>query len=553
MKMCFSCWFRLTVFAAFLLLTLRPAYGQPARRVTWADLPEHLDRKAVPIEDVAVRDCPRGIEANPPDRVVAQWIENTFYLWNEYDVVDRGESAQSIVMVKPEAKPLSAAEARTLLTASTLWRTLVPTARDPEETLDPSDPALDAIAKPLPQVSEADLRVPDRAAGVPEEAVSREAQPMSPGRNAPGEQPADEDRSRGVIGSDGRVRVTNTKAFPWYLQCYLRQKYGSRYYRGTGCAVTPYMILTCAHNVYDQDGNCFADSMTIVPGQKQYSPGGTVYRPWGTRSAAWFRCNSPYTSGGTWAYDYAAVHFEYPFWSIATYIPVEFNTCLSEGDVLNMAGYPSVAQNSRTFGQWYCNGEILRVYDRIIHGNFDTTGGNSGSAMYYYLPSQGVRRIAGILAMGAKTYNGGPRLVSQNKDLIIGWMQWTPGRAQDSAGAAPEHVAAGAPFTVTTEAGQGVELLIGAAPEPDQALLRLRYDAPTFLMEFGGEWMPIGIPNAVIRSYGKGVSLNAGTVANGQVAWTLQHSLDEGEFAVYQQEGDSWKAVKRVQCGALPE
>ena len=536
------------VVTVLVLFTLGLARAELSQRVTWADLPDHLERKSVPIEEAAVRDCPRGIEDQVPDRVVAQWIENTFYLWHEHDLVDRGEAAQYVVMVKPEAKPLSAAEARTLLTASGLWRTLVPAARAVAEELDPSDPALDAIARPLPQVADADLRATDRAAGVPEEAVDKAANPMAPGTNAVRTQPSDADINRGVIGADERVRVTNTVGFPWYLQCYLRQKYQKGYYRGTGCAVTPYMILTCGHNVYDQDNNEWAESVTIVPGQKQYDAGGTVYRPWGTRDAAWFRCNTPYTSGGGWAYDYAALHFERPFWSIATYIPVEFDTTLGEGDVLNMAGYPSEAQGSSTFGQWYCNGEILDVSDRIIRGNFDTTGGNSGSAMYYYVPSQNTRRIVGILAMGSKTYNGGPQLVSQNKDLIIGWMQWTPNRAGESVSIVAEHVPPSVPFTLTTDVGQGVELMVGAAPNPDEALLHLRYDAMRFQMEFAGEWMPIGIPNAVVRSYGKGVTLSAARVENGQAIWTLQHSLAEGEFGIYQKQGDGWYELRRVRC-----
>ena len=538
----------LVAVAFVLMLAVLSSHGQLARRVTWADLPEHLDQKSVPIEEAAVRDCPRDIRSQEPDRLVAQWIENTFYLWEEHDLVDKGEASQCIVMLKPESKALSAQESRTLLTASGLWRTLVPAARATAEELDPNDPELDAIARPLPQVTEADLRAPDRVAGMPEQEVVQAAKPMEPGRNPPEARPSKADVSRGVIGYDGRVRVTNTKGFPWYLNCFLKQRYGSSYYRGTGCAVTPYMILTCAHNVYDQDGKRFANSMTIVPGQKQYSAGGTVYRPWGTRSAAWFRCNSPYTSGGSWAYDYAAVHFEYPFWSIATYIPVEFNTRLGAGDVMNLSGYPAVAQGERTYSQWYCIGEILRIRGRVIEGNFDTTGGNSGSAMYYYLPSQNTRRICGILTHGAKSYNGGPRLVEQNKDLIISWMQWTPGRAGAAADEAPETIAAGVEFRVTTDAGTLGELMVAPTPDASEALLRLRYSAPNFSMMFEGHWMPIGIPNAAAQSYGKGFKLQSAHVDEGQAVWTLKHSLDEGEFGVYQRQGNDWQLLKRVRC-----
>lgn len=532
------------------LVTAAPLPG-----VAWRELGQHLERKQIPLEDLPVTGCPRNVGERQPERLVAQWIENTFYLWQEYDIATATDTNICVVMLKPQPQQLTAAEARTLLTASTLWRQLPPAPKY-EETLEPSDPDfIHPIPEPLPFVTDEDLALV-RDPGVPESEVTRPAGPAG-GPDSVRPSPRSEE-TRDVLGADDRARVTNTKAYPWYLMSYLESKRGDNYYRGSGCAVTPYMILTCAHNVYNQQSETWTSSMKIVPGQRQYSHGGTIYRPWGTRWAAWFRCNSPYTSGGSWPYDYAAVHFEDPFWSVATYLPVEFDTQLPQGDVLNMSGYPSNAGGGSTFGQWYCSGKVLFAGDRTIRLDFDATPGNSGSAMYYYVPSEKIRRICGILAFGGSSYNGGPQLVSQNKDLILGWMQWTPDRETQTGAAEPEsgaredgiplvEVAQGEDIVFSSDVGP-IELIIAPQPDPTTARLHLRYRPPAFAVWFEGNWMPIGIPNAAANTYGKGFKLRQAKGVEGQGVWTFQHSLDDGEFGVYAKEADAWVLKSWIKC-----
>ncbi|MHC4697392.1 MAG: right-handed parallel beta-helix repeat-containing protein, partial [Planctomycetota bacterium] len=114
----------LAAIVATSLLEVMPSVAHASddlQQVSWEDLPDHLAWESIPLLDVNVTDCP-AVRAFKPSYTVAQYIENTFYVWEEYYVeADGGTPSLCIVLREPHAGPLSEYEAQVLLTASDQW------------------------------------------------------------------------------------------------------------------------------------------------------------------------------------------------------------------------------------------------------------------------------------------------------------------------------------------------------------------------------------------------------------------------------------------------
>lgn len=359
--------------------------------VRWEDLSEHLAQESIPLLELNVNDCPNDIENLEPSRVIAQIIENTFYLWEEYDILtEDGIDTLCIVMKKPNPGPLSKKESQVLLTASSRWIESQPRPED-AIILDASDPRLNL--RPIENLNKDKSFLPEN-----------------------------------IIGDDDRERITDTTTYPWETYCYLELYFPFGAYQGTGCLVSPYMVLTCGHNVYNQDYYTYVDSVTIAPSQKQYYEGGPVTKPYGTREGVEFQTNSSYLGGGSYEHDYGAVFFCSPFSGISTFMPVQFSSSSpSVGDTVCIAGYPAEAQGESTSALWN-DCDIVHTYttSTILRYTVDTSGGQSGSPVCgrRWVTDPGI--IVAVHAFGNSTANGGPRLRPNNKTLIEEWMEWTP-------------------------------------------------------------------------------------------------------------------------------
>ncbi len=383
-----------------------------------------------------VRDCPDGIEQRLPSRVVLQYIDGVFHKWEEYDLDAKG--AYCIFLRKPEQRRLSIGEAKTLLENSARWREQGPPPGI-SQTLGPDDPRLQG--KPVE---------PKRPDHFPIENGPASPEPDKP---APPGYPVKEPRSNvqperlpipraeNVVGTDDRVRVTDTTSYPWNTVGYIGNTYPSgSNTRGTGAIVTPYMVLTGGHMVYSLNDGGYVSELDFSPGQKQMSAGGTVTRPYGQFTAASWVTNQNYidalkTTVDEFKYDYGAVFFNTSFAGVGltTYMPLVFDIAPPIGDIINLAGYPgSVQGETNSQAMWLSSGGVNTVTDRIIYYDADTTGGNSGGPVWQLMSGQ--RRI---IAVHVVSTPGGCRLVSQNQGIIESWMQWVPsggGGGGDSGG-----------------------------------------------------------------------------------------------------------------------
>ncbi|NQT21459.1 MAG: hypothetical protein HQ592_17270 [Planctomycetes bacterium] len=391
------------------------AFGQ-LEGVPWEQLPERIAGRLLSVEELAVADCPKGIERSPHARVVLQYIENTLYEWNEYEIVGAdGKALRCIVMVRPEAGPLSQCEAQVLLSASRLWIEPLPDPAD-RTALPAWHPSLD--------------RLPVRPSRKPPP-PSREPSGEPGGLAASGILQEDDAHAgiivNDVINADDRVRITATTEYPYNTLCFAAFEFGSLPYRGTAFLVSPYVAITAAHNVFDFDRLEWATNFVVAPGQRQFVADGTVDRPYGTRTAVSMRTDPAYMDAADLEYDYGAVMFSTPFTSISTFMPLVFD---NEPAYIFTAGYPPEVQDETSSqALWQSEGDVLGVGgvgNRLLFVEADVSVGNSGGPMWYKASPEAAPRVVGVLTFGAGTYNGGALFVTQNQTLINEWVEWTP-------------------------------------------------------------------------------------------------------------------------------
>jgi len=404
-------WFASAIgFCAALMLSPGATSAQELEgAVRWQDMGAHLDSIGWNTKGgIDACECPGDLAALSPDRGVAQWIENTFYEWDEYLVGgDDGSECVCIVMSRPESSVLTASEASTLLSSSMLWiRESLP---DPDkmEVVDHDDPSLRGQAQ-LPYIGDDGI-------------VSRIYEAPS---------------TREYPSNDDRERVTNTTAYPWNTVAYMQSNfpaangYPALSTRGTAFVVGPYSALTCGHNIYDLNGSRWASSTFIAPGQRQDFTAGAVSRPYGVSypGQVWTLSNyinSSPTSSFQFRYDIGAVTFETTFSSGSTYMPVQFNYSPRSGDILNTSGYPATVRGLGSSAQWLSSGRIWSSDQwNFLHSIFISPGNSGGPTFAYY--GGDTFRIVGVAVATGPSETLSTRFAPWNQSIVTEWISHNP-------------------------------------------------------------------------------------------------------------------------------
>ena len=421
-----------------ILALYGPANAQQSLpAIAWDDLAEFVTALGVQVgnEELGVTACPSALEiANQPaDRVVMQWIENTFYRWEEYDL---GGDLYCVVMLTPEFLILTVKEAQTLLSASRMWndQPQPPAAKD-ALILDANDPSMNfpPVAEPIHADDGCDQRAGSTAledVGVSSPLATKPHGEPDQGPSAKKQAPEralNDPVTKDVIGDDDRVGGYPAVTYPWNTVSYVTMTKAGSNKRATAFLVSPYTALTNGHVVYDQATNTWATNVVIAPGQSD--DGGLINQPYGARSFYQLVSNTNYTSGSSdTRYDYGGIRFITPFPALGTYMPLVFNYDL-DNDIttLNNAGYPATAQGISTNDQWssYALSSSLSSSTTARY-YMDTSSGNNGGPVWIF--SSGNRSVVAIhcCGFGGIAPNGGPRLHSGNQSVLASWLAWTP-------------------------------------------------------------------------------------------------------------------------------
>lgn len=195
-----------------------------------------------------------------------------------------------------------------------------------------------------------------------------------------------------IIGKDDQYKVNNTTVAPYRSVVHLQMKYGSSYYVGSGVLIAPNLVLTVAHNVYDQKKGVWADSVEVTPARN----GGT--RPYGTYSSTTFYILRRYKTEGNVtpsSADMAVLKLNSNV-SGAGYLSV--STSLSKNERIQIPGYPAYTY-SKAGSMYTSYGNVEGLHASLIGHKVDTEGGNSGSPI---LNSR--NQVVGVHSAGRYTY-----------------------------------------------------------------------------------------------------------------------------------------------------
>ncbi|MCA9221940.1 MAG: serine protease, partial [Planctomycetales bacterium] len=216
------------------------------------------------------------------------------------------------------------------------------------------------------------------------------------------------DRPETVLPPDTRVRVNSTTSFPF--------RAAGRIDIGcTGTLVGPRHVLTAGHRVYNINTDQWYSRLDFTPAQN-----GNGSPPYGTITWRTAVAVKGWTRDHDRNYDYAMIVLDRDIGNTVGTMGFAHDPSLPNYNV-NINGYPG----DKPLGQmWHSYGAIRLVQPFRIYHDCDTYGGNSGSGVYVYVNSTGVRQILGIHAYGVDGtgFNGATRINYNVFNKIREWI-----------------------------------------------------------------------------------------------------------------------------------
>ncbi|WP_439579189.1 trypsin-like serine peptidase [Elioraea sp.] len=214
-----------------------------------------------------------------------------------------------------------------------------------------------------------------------------------------------------VHGTDDRVRVNNTTAYPYRTICHLEiTAANGRSYIGSGAFIGPRVVLTAGHCIYIHADGGWARSVRVIPGRNGSS------KPYGEAVGTNYRSVKGWTQSRNSDYDYGVIILPTALGNTVGWMglaDLAFTSLM--GLNVNNSGYPG----DKPYGtQWWNSNNILAVTGRRLYYRIDTMGGQSGSPVWRF--KDGNRHIVGIHTTGG-TFNGATRV---NEDVFKNLVAW---------------------------------------------------------------------------------------------------------------------------------
>lgn len=228
-----------------------------------------------------------------------------------------------------------------------------------------------------------------------------------------------------VVGPDDRVLIEDTTLSPFSGNAQLEIiAQDGREYVGTAALVGrtqgASVFLTAAHCIHYPEGGGFAKKITVSPGRngEDFPFGRYVVEP--AQGVGEILAPQGWIDSGERTQDWGLIVVPDQVQGPGGEIPHVFTyAALSDaaiaGAFANVAGYPVDLNNLLMFGdlQFYHAERITGITDLIVTYQTDTTGGQSGSAVFQTDPGTGERLLMAVHTMGDQLHgNSATRITS---------------------------------------------------------------------------------------------------------------------------------------------
>ncbi len=220
-----------------------------------------------------------------------------------------------------------------------------------------------------------------------------------------------------IIGPDDRVRVTNTRAWPYTVQGHMVMRFpNGKVYIGSGTMVSKHHVLTAGHCVYSKDDGGWATSVQFNAAQNDGS------LPYSSVSATRLLSVTGWTSNNDRAYDMGMLILQSDLGAQTGWFGII--TVPNDGELIrkrvNVTGYPGDKGGQQ---MWTHADAIKSLTQENAFYDIDTMGGQSGSGVWSTFTGHAGEKVACIHTTGASTGNGSTRISRPKFDRIVDWMQ----------------------------------------------------------------------------------------------------------------------------------
>jgi V8-like Glu-specific endopeptidase len=221
-------------------------------------------------------------------------------------------------------------------------------------------------------------------------------------------------KGTGVIGADDRVRV-HPIVYPYSCVCRLDVRYGTAAVgRGTGWLLTPTLVLTAGHVLYNRRPDLpfgwataarvtFGFSTTAAPAAAPFDVG----RPNFVVTGSWAAFGAP-------EFDFAAIRLASPLTAVGTLgVSAQVSGAVQPGTAVEVPGYPRVVRGQVAHDLFTGVAPVADHNGVVLRYRVDTGDGQSGAPVT-------VRDAAGApFAVGIHNY-GDPGGVANQATWLVG-------------------------------------------------------------------------------------------------------------------------------------